>query len=105
GENCASAAHRSLRSFFPYITDEGHIEVSPMEKLKRPKVAEPPCRTADAEVYAKLIETSDKGRTFIDARDAAYVRLILRGGLRRTEAANLKLDDVDLRQHVLLVRR
>jgi len=87
----ASAANRysSLRPFFNWLVEEGEIKVSPMARMRKPKVPEhaPPILT-DAELTAIL--RACEGPSFDDRRDAALVRLFLSTGARLSEVANLR---------------
>jgi site-specific recombinase XerD len=107
----ASAANRysSLRPFFAWLVAEGEITVSPMARMRKPKVPEhaPPILT-DAELAAIL--RACEGPSFDDCRDTALVRVFLSTGARLSEVANLRwtpdvpeTNDVDLEATVVRV--
>jgi site-specific recombinase XerD len=90
----AKTRHGGLGRFFNWLVDEGELTVSPMAKVKPPKVTEKPVPViTDDQVRALLKDCA--GRTFTDRRDMAIIRLFLDSGMRRSELANLKIDDLD----------
>ena len=104
-DNCAAAAHRGLRSFYEWMLDDGEIEVSPMAKLRRPRVHEAPVRTASEDTFERVLSTCAGARSFWDARDGAILQVLNDCAMRRTELSLLTLDDVDLANGTMLVRR
>ena len=93
---------RSLRVFFNWLVREDEIPRSPMEKMPAPFV--PPLDVPilpPAEVQALLGTVS--GTTFDDRRDLAILRVLIDCGLRRNEAASLRVQDVDLDRRQLWV--
>jgi site-specific recombinase XerD len=98
----AAVDYRSLKVFFRWLTDEGELTASPFERLKPPKVrlAPPPVYT-DAEL-AKLLLACD-GKTLTDRRNTALVRMLLDTGMRRAELAGIRLADLNLDAHVVMV--
>ncbi|HTE84333.1 MAG TPA: tyrosine-type recombinase/integrase [Dehalococcoidia bacterium] len=98
-----SARFSALRRFFRWLEEEGEIALSPMVRMKAPKV----------EVVAPNVLTDDEQRRLLDAcggsafedrRDAAILRLMLDTGMRRGEVAAMKVEELDLQgQAVRLV--
>jgi integrase len=76
-----------------------------MARVKSPKVALTEVTTASQDDFDKLLKTCAPFRTATDARDAALLCVLWSSGLRRSELANLKLDDIDLDLMVLVVRK
>ena len=82
--------------------EEGEIAVSPMAKMRPPKVPdEPPHVLSDDELH-RLLATCD-GTTFEDRRDAAILRVFIGTGARLAEVTGLRwtpgdpeTQDVDL---------
>jgi site-specific recombinase XerD len=93
---------RSLQQFFRWLRDEGEIAESPMAKMKAPAVPEQPPPVLREDELRKLLKACD-GPGFEERRDAAIVRLLIDTGMRRAEAANLRLPDVDFEDDVALV--
>ncbi len=105
-ERCrpATAANRfrSLQQYFKWLVEEGEIQLSPMGKMKAPKVPEEPPRVLTETELGKLLKTCS-GRRYEDRRDTAIIRLLIDTGLRRNEIASLTLADVDLDGQTLRV--
>lgn len=91
----ASAAnrYRSLQQFFKWLTEEGQVKVSPMANMKPPMVPKvsPPV-LADEQVRA-LIKGSSGG-SFDARRDRAIILVLLDTGVRLSELAGMRLQDV-----------
>lgn len=83
--------YRSAFRFFQYLVDAGELTVSPMARMKPPKVEEmevPIIRDGDLN---RLLKTCE-GKAFRDRRDTALVLAFLDTGLRVSEMASLKLE-------------
>lgn len=98
----ASNRYRGLQQFFKWCSEEGEIKDSPMARMKPPKIPEgmPPVRTEQE--MRRLIRACE-GTGFADRRDMALVRLFMDCGARRSEIANLRVEDVDFDLNVVLV--
>ncbi|WP_235014291.1 tyrosine-type recombinase/integrase [Parafrankia sp. Ea1.12] len=94
--------YRSLQQFFAWCLDEEEIDRSPMERTKAPIIPEQPVPVLDEEAL-RLFLKSLGGKSFLDRRDNAAVRLFLDTGLRRSELASIKVADVDLNDRVVNV--
>jgi site-specific recombinase XerD len=91
----AATRFRGLQQYFKWLISEGEIKGSPMRTMKAPKVPEKEVPVLD-ERSIKAILAPCQGETLLDRRDMAIIRLLLDTGLRRTEMAKIKLEDVDL---------
>lgn len=95
-QGCAPAtvARRlsTLAGFFAYAVAEGHLEASPAERVKRPRVSEESPRLGldRAEARALLAAADAAG-----PRDALLTRLLVTNGLRVSEACNADVRDLD----------
>jgi site-specific recombinase XerD len=98
----ASVRYRSLRTFFQWLEEEGEVKVSPMARMRPPKLPEfaPDIPTEDD--VRKLLKVCE-GREFNQRRDAAIILLFADTGARLSEVANLQMDDVDLRERIITV--
>lgn len=85
---------RSLQQYLRWWADE-HEAPNPMAGLKPPAVPEQEVPVLRAEQLKALLK-SCAGREFVQRRDLAVIYLFLDSGLRRTELANLTVEDVDL---------
>jgi integrase len=100
----ANYAWRSLRSLFGFIAEELEIP-NPMEKVRAPKVPLTEVTTASEEDLSRLLRACSPYSSFENARDAAAISLLWATGLRRSELAALRMDDVDLDSQTLVVRK
>jgi site-specific recombinase XerD len=100
----AGTRYRNLKQWFRWLLAEGEIDADPMAEMHHPKIEEKvPDIITDAELRSLLDVTS--GRSFIDRRDHAIIRILLDTGMRRGELVGLKVTDVDLDGQLLLVSR
>jgi len=98
----ASNRYRGLHRYFKWLVEEGEIKVSPMEKMKPPRIPEQPPDILDLEDLQKLLK-SCQGQDFEERRDMAIIRILIDTGLRRSEMAGLALPDVDMDDQTLRV--
>jgi len=73
-----------------------------MVNMRPPVVPEQSVPVLTDEQVKALLKTCE-GKDFDSRRDAAIVRLFLDSGMRRAKLSGLRLEDVDLDQHVALV--
>jgi len=101
----ATAAQRyaSLRQFFRWAVEEGELDASPMDGIKKPRVPDKPVPVLGDDQLRALLDAC-QGRGFEELRDTALLRLFIDTGSRLSEIADLKVGDVDLdRQQLLTV--
>jgi len=101
-ENTAALRHRTLKVFFNWLVAEGEIPSSPMIGMSPPKVGEVPVPTVSKDTMAQLLKVCN-ANTFDERRDYALLLAFLDTGLRLSEMAGLKVDDVDTTGRVLYV--
>jgi integrase/recombinase XerD len=97
GQDSRSTARylSSLKSFFKFLCEEGHLEVNPAEILESPKIwRKLPGFLSLVDVEALLACPDPK--TLFGVRDKAMLEILYATGLRVSELVSLKLDDVDL---------
>lgn len=106
----ANNRYRGLQAFFRWCVDEDIIAISPMAKMKPPRVPEVPVPVLSKEVVHALIATAEKSKAFDDRRDAAIIRIFYSTGIRLAEMAQLRYlpddpdnNDVDPTQQLLRV--
>jgi len=98
----AETRFRGIQAFFKWAVEDGEIAASPMARMRRPSVPEePPAILSDGQL--KLLLKACEGRDFQARRDTAIFRLFIDSGMRRSELAYLKVDDIDLDNNVALV--
>lgn len=91
----ASVRFRALQQFFSWLVDEEEIEVSPMAKLRPPKIPEQLTPVQD-DVAIRALLKACASKDFRAVRDTAIVRLFLDTGMRLDELAKLRVEDVEL---------
>jgi len=98
----ANNRYRGLQRYFKWLVQEGEIRVSPMVNMRPPRIPEnPPEVLSDEQIQAILKKC--EGTDFSSRRDMAVIRLLLDTGVRRSELAHLKMEDVDLMNQTLRV--
>jgi site-specific recombinase XerD len=98
----ANNRYRALTALFNFLVDWGEISVSPMAKMKPPKVPDVPVPVLTDDDLRRLLKVCE-GKRFEDRRDLAVLRLFLDSGMRLSELTNLKVTDVDLDAKVAVV--
>jgi integrase/recombinase XerC len=89
----------ALREYFRYLVDHNEVQSSPMNGIDTPK-REKHDRTALArDEYTAMLSYAGA-----NVRDYAILQVFLQTGLRVSELVDLRIDDVDLVNHVLRVR-
>jgi site-specific recombinase XerD len=94
--------YRSLNVFFNWLVEEGEITMSPMMRMKPPKVEADPPDVISPDHMRKLFKACE-GAGFRERRDMAMLRLMLDTGLRREEVAGIHTGDVDLDEQLVRV--
>jgi len=94
--------YRSLHSFFNWLSDEGEITASPMERMKPPNIPEESPDVLSEDDLRKLLKAC-AGKTHEELRDTAIIMLFMDTGMRRNELAGLKVDDLDFDHNIAVV--
>lgn len=93
----------SIRSFFKYLCQRGHLDVDPTATLATPKAQRKlPEFLENSEVEA-LLEAPDAG-TIVGLRDRAILELLYSTGMRVGELLGLDLTDLDRQIALVKVR-
>jgi site-specific recombinase XerD len=100
----ASAAnrYRSLQQFFRWLAEEGEVRETPMARMHPPTVPETPPPVLQDDQLKRLLAVCG-GSGFDERRDAAITLLLIDTGIRLSEIAGLKVDDIDWGLEVLVV--
>ena len=80
----------SVKSYFRFLTDNHYIQDNPSRMVTQPQCEQTPPRVLTKPVYRALRDAC-RG----DIRMLAVVETLLQTGMRISELANLKLDDID----------
>lgn len=94
--------YRGLFRFAAWAAAEGEVPANPMAGLSPPVAPMKPVPVLSDEQLTALIRTC-KGRTFIDRRDEAMIRVLLDTGVRVSELCALAVEGVDLDGGMALV--
>ena len=93
----------ALRSFYKYLRREKLVENNDINLLPSPKVPKPlPVWVTESQMDS-ILDDSEFGNDFEGKRDRLLMDLIYSTGMRRSEAANLKSDDVDFGNKVIRI--
>jgi site-specific recombinase XerD len=100
----ATVANRfkALKQFFRFLIEEGEIKESPMRNMKAPTIPEQRVEVL-SEDNVRAILAACEGPNFNSRRDTAIIRVLIDTGVRRSELANLTLEDTDLDTRTLRV--
>jgi site-specific recombinase XerD len=93
---------RGIRAFYGFLAREGFIENNVMAKVKMPKVPEMVIPTFSEKEIAKLLAQVNK-TTNEGFRDYCIILTPVDTGIRLSELANLKVEDVDYEQNLFRV--
>lgn len=106
GAEAATAVSRqaAVRRFSAWLADEGEQEVDRLVGLKRPRLDVKVVDPLSDEETRRLIAAC-AGPAMFDRRDEAIVRLMVETGARAGEVVALGVDDVDLAEGKVLIRR
>lgn len=90
-EKSISRKLNSLKSFFRYLKDQDIIATNPVKQVAHPKLATVPPRILSQMEFRALRDTVKK-----DRRMHAIVELLLQTGIRISELAAVKTEDISL---------
>lgn len=77
--------------------------LSPGKRIKPPKLPKREPRRANLEHLQRVIDSLPR-RSWVDLRDRALLELMRDTGLRVSEVCNLDIEDINVKQRLLLVR-
>ncbi len=92
----------AIRSFYRWMLREKHIDTSPASRLQSPKVPKKTPRFLDVPEAALVVEKPSQHGWYF-ARNRALLELIYAAGLRVSEAVQLNIVDVDVRNRLVRV--
>jgi integrase/recombinase XerD len=96
GEHSAFAAVAALKAFGRFLADHEMVPEDPLKGLKHPKVPEPKrTPTAELDEIEAMLATCTTG-SLVDVRDRAILCLLRATGMRRSEVAGMRWEQLDL---------
>lgn len=94
--------YNALRMFMAWLVEEGEIRHDPMERIKRPAAPESPKDVVDEETMARAFGHLEQLKRH---RDLALLAVLYDTGMRATEAAEARVESLDLDRGVLIIPR
>lgn len=97
----------ALRSFCRFLTDRDYLALSPIAKLKSPRVKNKVMSYLSIEEFRHLLNQAKEptGRHEIIGRDYAILALFIGSGIRISELARLKVQDFDFSNKQIKITR
>jgi site-specific recombinase XerD len=94
----------ALRSFYGWAHAEDEIDDNPMAGVKVERAEPPPPTVPDDDDLARLLKVC-AGKGVYQRRDLAMIRVAAATGMRVGELCALRVDDVDLANRLIVIRR
>jgi len=93
-----------VKRFAAWLAEEGELPANPIERLSPPKIDTKITEPLTDDELARLIKTC-QGKSFVDRRDEAIVRLMLDTGMRANEVIGLEVGDVHTARGKVVITR
>ncbi len=105
GLNKSTVSRRlsSLKSFFNYLCREGIMDRNPAKTVPSPKLPQKSPVFLSVDDAFGLVERPD-GMDFISVRNRAVLELLYSSGIRVGEMSSLDIDDLDIKEGIMMVR-
>ena len=100
----ANTLRTSLRCFFAFLHDAGHVPTNPARLVRRARCAPPPPRPIPETDLRMLLSTIEKADGPEAKRDHMLFHLLSASGLRLGSAMGLEVEDVDLERGELWIK-
>ena len=89
---------RTLKRFFNWLVEEGHLDSSPMRRVRLPRKPKHVPKDISRQDIQLLLQSA------LTSRDRAIILFLCTTGVRASELCTLTMDRVDLNEQVALVR-
>ena len=93
----------TLRSFFNYLYQEGHVRVNQAKLVPTPKLPKQLPNFLSVDDAFNLVQAPE-GIGLLPVRDRAILELLYSSGLRVSEVSGLTVDDVNMREGLVKAR-
>jgi site-specific recombinase XerD len=93
-----------IRVFFNFLVRDGSLKVAPTDRMRPPKAREVLTAVLTLEEQQRLLSAC-QGSSLEKLRDTAIIRTLLDTGLRKSELANIMVEDVNLSEQTLFIRQ
>jgi len=88
-----NAYYRILRAFLNFCIEEGHLQDSPLQHVKAPRVPVDQVQPFSQEQVEALLNAANRSRN--GERDATVILVLLDTGLRVSELCTLRIGDIE----------
>lgn len=102
--NTAKSRDLALKRYAKWLVDEGELSSDPLVGLKPPKGDQKVVDALSEDQLRRLI-VACQGKSLMDRRDEAIVRLMAETGIRSAELLDLQASDVNLQDGVVTIIR
>jgi integrase/recombinase XerD len=102
--NTAKSRDLALKRFAAWLVDEGELSANPLLGLKPPKADHKVVKALTDDQLGRLVKAC-QGKSLLDRRDEAIVRLMAETGMRAGEVLGLRVSDVSLADGLVTVVR
>ncbi len=92
----------SLRGWFGFLVDEGHLNADPSRHVRRTRRGRSLPRPLGEEEILRLLDSVPEA-TALDRRDRALLELLYGTGCRVSEAVGVRLEDLDFDEELIKV--
>lgn len=92
-----------LRCFFTYLLENDIIQVNPFALVSQPKITKKMPEFLYYDEFEELIDSIDLSKP-LGKRNRMIIELMYATGLRVGEAINIKLEDIDFNQGLIMVK-
>jgi len=93
----------AIRSFYNYLVKRNWMEQNPAKQIPAPKQARKLPKTLDVDQISGLLEALPD--SILEIRDLAMFELFYSSGLRLSELVAINIEDIDLKEHSLRIRK
>ena len=95
----------SLRNYFGYLEGEDIIASNPTKNLPMPRVETKEPKYLTEREIKKLLQTVKRDKSRFGKRNEIIIRIICETGIRLSELTGLNMEDIDLKDKTINVRR